>query len=550
MSSPMELYFSPSGIEQARKKAEEYRKDYPDHSHDLVRITYACAKYYSTNVAYGFLDHLLRDKYSPTRKERKDLQIKMFNCTTVIEPLYQIIKAYGLQLEIVQFLGFRDIRRKTDKERPPEREHFALVVKIEKDGAVKEYLTDPFSQVYGEIVEKKERSWKIKGYGKYNPVKREFQTVLYYTQEEYAQLLYDLRDDGKSLDMLVAGQQVTKELVLTDLKCTQMLYYDDTAAALTTLVYIPQIGITDKAIQCAHYFDADGTPQKEELTFSLAENRTWHHLIGERRIAVLNYGILQEIAHLFEDGFEEGICFEKQPRIGELLNTERMSTKKKTLLEIAERLYAQLLCEQQTALKPLICARTLYEAQAKGQEYVYDEEKRDQRIKDILQEYISYRDQIRTLNDIIWNADWNFSNTSKKDLRKAKRMKQIVKEKRDNLNFLDLNLIRKQNKPMYHRNMDKVLFAQLYEQTTPEELTHLVEEQGLDWRVGYLAMITDFIPYAFGAKKDLELDLFMPSLQRRVKARRAPFAREHEYTSWSGMLKSAVSSFRLWLMQL
>ena len=59
----------------------------------------------------------------------------------------------------------------------------------------------------------------------------------------------------------------------------------------------------------------------------------------------------------------------------------------------------------------------------------------------------------------------------------------------------------------------------LYEQTAEEELAWLVEERDLDCRVGYLAMVTDFFPYALEAKKDLELELFIPSLHRRVKAR-------------------------------
>lgn len=67
--------------------------------------------------------------------------------------------------------------------------------------------------------------------------------------------------------------------------------------------------------------------------------------------------------------------------------------------------------------------------------------------------------------------------------------------------------------------MDKVLFAQQYEHTSPEYLDQIVEEQELDWRVGYLAIVTEFIPYALEARKDLTLDLFMESLQKRVRMR-------------------------------
>ena len=57
--------------------------------------------------------------------------------------------------------------------------------------------------------------------------------------------------------------------------------------------------------------------------------------------------------------------------------------------------------------------------------------------------------------------------------------------------------------------------------TSPDDLARIVEEHGLDWRIGYLATVTDFIPYALEARKDLTLDLFIESLQRRVKARLA-----------------------------
>ena len=516
----MELYFPASMIEEARKEKEKYEKKYPNSSKNLVQITYQYTRWHNENVKYGFFDHLTQDNYAPTREERIKLQIDMFNCTTVIQPLYQRLEVYGMEPEIVQFLGFRNIQNKKDKEDPPEREHFALVVKIEKNGVIKEYLADPFHKICGEIVEKRQDYWKIKGCGTYKAVKRTFQSVLYYTKEEYAQMLYDMRYDGKSLDMLVAGQQVRKKHTVARINCSQMLYYADTPATLTTQLYIPQIGITDKAIHCAHLFDNDGNPQKRELTFSLTEDSTWHHLIGERRVAVTDYKTLQHVKRLFG----KRTRFEKQPRVGQVLDAENMAAKKKTLLEIADTLYNQLSPEQQAALKPLVFARTLYEAEAQGQEYVFDEEKRDEKIKNLLQEDLGYRDKIRALDEITWHAYWNFSNTPKNEMRKAERMKKIVKEKRVTLKFGDLNTIRKHNKPMYHRNMDKVLFAQQYEHTSSEELARLVEERGLDWRVGYLAMVTDFFPYAFGAKKDLELDIFMDSLQRRVKARLAGFS--------------------------
>jgi len=77
--------------------------------------------------------------------------------------------------------------------------------------------------------------------------------------------------------------------------------------------------------------------------------------------------------------------------------------------------------------------------------------------------------------------------------------------------------------------MDKVLFAQRYEGASVADLDGAVEGQDLDWRVGYLAMVADFIPYAFAGvdgskvkvRDELELKLFMEGIQKRVRARRA-----------------------------
>ncbi len=515
MPTPMELYFPASMIEEVKRAKEQYEKKYPNQTKNLLRVVYTYAKAYKDSGSYGFFDHLLKDNYTPTAEERIKLSMGSFNCTTIIEPFCQILQAYGIDMEIVQFRGFRDIHQKKDAEKPRESEHFSVVAKIATKGVVKEYLLDPYLRVCGEIIEKEEKSWKVKGYQDYKQVKREFQTVLYYTQEEYAQLLYDMRDDGKSLDMLVAGQKIRESHVVARIKCTQMLYYHDDPARLTTRLYIPQVGITDKAIHYAHHFNGDGSPQRRELTFSLAKDNTWHYLVGEQRVAVTDYKTLQQIKRLFG----KKTRFEKQPRVGQLLEAPAIESHKKTLLDIAETLYAQLSAEQQTALKPLVLLRTLYESEAKGQEYVYDEEKRDERIKNMLREHLGYRDKIRTLDDLTWHADWNFSSTPQNELRKAEREKKRLKEKQDELKLSDLNKIRKHNKPMYHRNMDKVLFAQQYQHTAPEELARIVEERHLDWRIGYLAMVTDFFPYAFGARKDLELGIFMESLQRRVKAR-------------------------------
>lgn len=517
MASPVEMYFPQKELDYFREMFRTISKEQPHSKRDLLDYLRAYTTVHS-EASYGFLDSLTRDIYTPTKEERDAHYITMTNCTTIIPQFYQLLETKGMEPEIVQFLGFRDTKPKKKSTETPENEHFAIVVKINRKGQVKEYLTDPFYNVCGEIVEKADGYWRIKGSTDFPSVRREFQAALYYTKEEFAQMLYDLRDDGKSLDMLIAGQKIRKEFAVNKANCDLMLYYSDETNAVTTRLYIPQVGITDKAIHCAHYMNEGGNVQRQELTFSIANDQVWHYLIGERRIAVTDYKTLQHIKQLFG----KKTRFEKQPRIGALLDTDEMITKKKTLLAIADTLYSQLTKEQQTALKPFIFVRTLYEAEAKDQEYVYDEEKREERIRTMLQENMTYRDQIQPLDDIILIASWNLSNTTKNDVRKAKRRKKILEDKRDASRFGALNTLRKDNNLVYHRTMDKVLFAQQYKQTAPDDLERLVEEQGLDWRLGYLALVTDFIPYAFAARKDLGLHLFMESLQRRVKARCTP----------------------------
>jgi hypothetical protein len=514
MPTPLELYFPPSFIEETIKAIEKEKRLDPRYSQDPVHRLAAYTRGYRKNIKYGFLEYLAADIYAPTREERIKHNIMMFNCTLVIQPLSQLFEAHGIEHEIVQFLGFRTIQGRKDREDPLGNEHFAIVCKIEKEGVIKEYLADPYQQVFGEITEKKEKYWKIRRYQDFKKARREFQAVLYYTREEYAQLLYDLRDDAKSLDMLVAGQKIRESLPVAKINCQLMLYYADEPPALTTRLYIPQIGITDKAIHCTHYFNPQGKRERHELTLSLARTSTWHSLVEEQRVAVTDFPTLHKIKRLLG----KKTNFSKQPRISELLLDEEIAKNRDQLLSIAGALYEGLSPEQQDALKPLVFMRTLYEAEAAGQEYVYNEERRDQRIKDMLREDIAYRDKLRTLDDLTWNNYWNFARTPKNELRASRRKKKALEKEREERKFGELNRFRKYNTAAYHRTMDKILFAQEHAATLSEDFDRLVDER-MDWRIGYLAMVTDFIPYALEAKKELMLDLFMGSLERRVRAR-------------------------------
>src|SRR3989344_8149155 len=78
--------------------------------------------------SYGFYDHLKTGNYAPFPHERKEESIYDYNCTTVITPLFLYCQEYKLKPEIVQFLGFREIKEKKDYDKPNLNSHYALFV--------------------------------------------------------------------------------------------------------------------------------------------------------------------------------------------------------------------------------------------------------------------------------------------------------------------------------------------------------------------------------------------------------------------------------------
>lgn len=521
MVTPVEMYFPSERLAELVAIRENFQRTTPNHSKDPLSIIASYTKLYGKDEHYGFLDHLAYDSYSPTWDERVKLNMATFNCTQVIQPVYHIMQSYDFEPEIVQFLGFRNVREKKSETEPLEDEHFALIVKAKRKGAVREFLVDPTQHVCGEIVEKTDTYWKIKHNTNYKAVRREFQAVLYYTQEEYAQLLYDMRDDAKSLDMLVAGQKIRRDMEVRKANSSLMVYYDGEENVLTTRLYIPQVGITDKAIDCVQFLNDNGEVQQETLTLSLAKSHTWKRLTGERRVAVTDYSTLQRVRALIG----RRVLLHTQPRIGPILVEEARSNDRSALSTLAEELYGSLNADQQSVLRSLVLLRTLYEAEAPAQEYVFDETKRNERINKLMEEDTQYRDKIDEVNDTLWEHSWGFAKIPRSQAQWLARKKQALERKRNDLKFGDLNSLRRYNKHAYHRTMDKVLFAQQYEGASVTDLESVVETQGLDWRMGYIAMVADFIPYAFQARKELELQLFMEGIQRRVRARRALFAK-------------------------
>ncbi|MBI2152012.1 hypothetical protein HYU21_04760, partial [Candidatus Woesearchaeota archaeon] len=75
------------------------------------------------------------------------------------------------------------------------------------------------------------------------------------------------------------------------------------------------------------------------------------------------------------------------------------------------------------------------------------------------------------------------------------------------------------SKKEYARVMDQVLFSEHLKPLSILERRKAIDHYGLDTRLGYISMVTDFLPYVLKARRDLELDIFRPKIEEKIKDR-------------------------------
>jgi hypothetical protein len=189
---------------------------------------------------------------------------------------------------------------------------------------------------------------------------------------------------------------------------------------------------------------------------------------------------------------------------------------------IADSLYGLLDMESERKLRPLVLVRSLYEHAEPAKEYLFTDEEHDERLLSLVKKEQAERIRAQPMKDLLYLHGWRLQKCAMSEARRTKvKLDRLNRDIEDVVEEIDLlNRVRYDAKRAYHRAMDKALFAKSVEGSSVDELERRVLSAGLDLRVGYIAMIADFIPYIFEGMDDLELKLYMGAIKPKVFARR------------------------------
>lgn len=458
---------------------------------------------------YSFRDNLHTGNYAHYVRETEGQVIQGFNCTTIIPFAYLLFEGIGVKPQIVQFFGFRDIEDLEDKDKPKSNQHFALILDL---GRKRKYLADPFWETFGPIIREEDHCLKLPN------CRREFDTMIRYSPEEFASMMERLKDPAESLDMLVAGQRVYGARRVNKRRCELMVFYDDVTNTVTTRLEIPQTAIQNKYVYCCMEYGEQGNITGVSLELYYAKESHWTQLTEAIKIGSLSFRTLAEVRRLLNPI----VNLKKQDRLTLALSDKKAAQPKASLTEIVDTLMKRLTLEEVAAVRRQVYARMLYDATRMEDEYLFTDTERDQHLHELYKEHQELDRELASLLQPLILHNWKIVRLPLNEARKLKwRKKKIEKRKEKKLDELEsLKRLRYFERAIYDRTMDKVLFAEKIKSYSEDDLCQRMDAECLDPRIGYLAMVADFIPYVFSARNDLTLKIFQASLQEKIRARR------------------------------
>ena len=471
-----------------------------------------------TNSYYSFTDNLRTGHYAPFPHEQHEYNLAGNNCTTIISEVYLLCEAVGLKPEIMQFFNFRDIITKKDKEEAIAPSHYSLIIEV---GRKQKYLLDPFYHTFGPILEQHEHHFKI-GRLHGRPARtRTFEKILPYTAKQFVQMIERLHDPAESLDMLVSGQKVfSSKTVAKNKDCTLMVYYQDQENLLSTRLYVPQKPLTDKAIYTRMNLNDEGNVAKLLLECYLAKDYGWDSLVDSKKVCETDFSTAKLLKHKLHRLPKEKFQLQNHERIAPaLLRADERN--RASLFEITEKMYHCLTEPEQQKLHPIILARTLYESERPAEKYLYTPEEHDARLLKLAKQEMDARFRIQPIKDEIWLHDWKLNKLSKKEAHRLRLVRRGHEEKMSEVveEINALNYLRHGNKKAYSRAMDKVLFSETLKGKGVEDLEKMVVERNLDPRIGYLAVVADFVPFIIEGQEEVELKQYWQPIKEKVTAR-------------------------------
>ncbi len=529
-------------IDSVARIYERVAIDVKSFSKNLLRKPYVLASNIANayfNAHYSFTDNLCTGHYAPYPHEKIELNMAGDNCTTIISEAYLFCEAFGLKPEIVQFFDFKDIKIKKDEE-DLSPSHFSLIIDVSRKHR---YLFDPFYNIFGPIREQGENYFTIGKCQDRPERKRTFRKILPYSAHDFVTMMDRLHDPAESLDMLIAGQRVYQARTIAGTtKCDLMIYFDDEKNTISTRLYVPQKPLTDKVVYARMALDDSGEVSKILLDGYLAKDSGWISLVDPKKVFETNFLAVRSLKrklHTLKN--QEG----KKFRLSNdgcifLALSQADERDRETLLSITDRMYQALSEEERQKLRPLIMARTLYESERVAEKYLYSSEQHDARLLEKVKYEHEENLKIRSLDNLLYLHDWKLHRLAKNELQKIKRAKSRHIEKMQDIviEINALNNLRYYQKKAYSQAMDKVLFSEALKGQSSDDLEKIVIDRHLDTRIGYLAIVADFIPFVLEGQEDLELKSYQQPIKKKVAARMRKKAAQHlpeKLTAVSGL---------------
>ena len=468
---------------------------------------------------YGFIDNLILGCYAPYEHEKIACHIGNDNCTTIVPDMYILCELFGLKPQIVQFTNLKDIEKLDEKDGNPDRftSHSALIVDV---GRKHKYLFDPFMRVFGPIIKKGKKYMQI-GKSKESPsTRRIFSEFTRCSPEDFAEMMDRLHDPAESLDMLVGGQRVFTKRLKDNVPYGLKILYNDSKNTITTMLSIEQVAIQKKAVFCNMGFNDLGDVVEKSLELHVAKEFGWVALEHGKKVAEIDFARLIKLRRAV-NRIKKDVQYKSRKfcRIGPLIDSDE---KRESIVKIIDSI--KLAEEEKKAIHPLILARTLYEFEKPGQDYVYSEEEHDSRLRGLIKKEVAGRKKYYHLRDIIYLYGWKLEKFDRNEIRRARYARDRHERHLDKIvtETNALNDFREKNKRLYRRAMDMVLFSERkLKGKSTEQLERAVSRKGLDAMTGYAAMVADFIPYIITAREHLELSLFLPDIKQKIAARMA-----------------------------
>ncbi len=476
---------------------------------------------WAENSPYGFEDNLLTGNYAAWPHEVHSGKIQRYNCTTIIPEVYLQLEEFGLKPEIVQFVHCRT-KKCGEKEYSVE-SHFAVIVDL---GKPQPYLIDPFQHLFGPIHQRGKHFMRVGRRLDYPPATREYSQLLTYSEEEFVALMERMRDPADSLDMLVAGQKLYKHRDVRNVKCGLMVYYDDFTNVISTRSNIPQVARQSKLIRYILPATEEGEFQEGRFELSYAEGQIgWKEVQGEVTLARLDHTEIQRLSRLCRKSVYQS------SRLGHWLDhldkssesTSADKHRRDELYSLAELLWGRLTAKEKADVEPKVLARTIYEGTHVEREHHFSEVDHKKRLVGLLQ-HVRELDSLKSnLLGQLHDHNWKIDRLPLEESRRVRSQYQKILREEETIDeslreIKDLYYYRRKE---HDRVMDQVLFAEHLRPLSLEQRKKVLTEQGLDFRLGYIAMVGDFLPYLSGLKREMQLELFRSNLTEKIKARRA-----------------------------